>query len=86
MAGRREFLKSSSAALLGSSTAYLIAAAAKAQTVPLKVKYDWLMSNGQIGDIVALKRGYFQEQGFAVEFLPGGPNSATVPPVTTSQA
>lgn len=50
------------------------------------VKYDWLMSNGQIGDIVALDKGFFAEQGFEVEFSPGGPNSATVPPVVTGQA
>src|SRR5690606_33868896 len=43
-------------------------------------------SNGQIGDIVALDRGFFAEEGIEVEFSPGGPNSATVPPVVTGQA
>jgi NitT/TauT family transport system substrate-binding protein len=57
-----------------------------AQGAVLKVKYDWLMSNGQLGDIVALKRGFLKDQGFEVEFQPGGPNSATVPPVATGQA
>lgn len=50
------------------------------------IKYDWLMSNGQIGDIVAAQQGYFQEAGLEVEFSPGGPNSATVPPVISGQA
>ena len=50
------------------------------------IKYDWLMSNGQIGDIMAVQNGYFKEAGLDVEFSPGGPNSATVPPVVSGQA
>ncbi len=50
------------------------------------IKYDWLISNGQIGDVVAVARGYFEEAGIAVEFSPGGPNSATVPPVVSGAA
>ena len=50
------------------------------------IQYDWLMSNGQIGDIVAVTNGYFQEAGLEVEFSPGGPNSATVPPVVSGSA
>src|ERR1044072_8828050 len=50
------------------------------------IKYDWLMSNGQIGDVVAAKQGFFQAEGLDVEFSPRGPNSATVPPVVTGQA
>jgi NitT/TauT family transport system substrate-binding protein len=50
------------------------------------IKYDWLMSNGQIGDVVAARQGYFAAEGLDVEFAPGGPNSATVPPVVTGEA
>jgi len=50
------------------------------------IKYDWLMSNGQIGDIIALQNGYFSDAGLEVEFSPGGPNSATIPPVVSGQA
>jgi len=86
MSGRRRFLKGSASALLASSSAYVLAPGVRAETVPLKIKYDWLMSNGQIGDIVALRKGFFEEQGFKAEFIPGGPNSSTIPPVTTGQA
>lgn len=50
------------------------------------IKYDWLMSNGQIGDIIAAQKGFFAEAGLEVEFSPGGPNSATVPPVVSGDA
>lgn len=50
------------------------------------IKYDWLMSNGQIGDIIAAEKGFFSEAGLEVEFSPGGPNSATVPPVVSGDA
>lgn len=50
------------------------------------IKYDWLMSNGQIGDIIAAQKGFFAEAGLEVEFSPGGPNSATVPPVVSGEA
>jgi NitT/TauT family transport system substrate-binding protein len=50
------------------------------------IQFDWLISNGQIGDVVALSKGYFEEAGLAVEFSPGGPNSATVPPVISGSA
>lgn len=50
------------------------------------IQYDWLMSNGQIGDIVAAANGYFKDAGLDVEFSPGGPNAATVPPVISGSA
>lgn len=86
MTRRRQFLQQSAAAALAASSAYVVSAPACGQGAVLKVKYDWLMSNGQVGDIVALRKGFFEEEGFKAEFIPGGPNSATVPPVTTGQA
>jgi len=86
MRTRRRFLEASAGALLASSSSYWLAPVARAQTPTLKIKYDWLMSNGQIGDVVALRKGFFEEEGFKAEFIPGGPNSATVPPVVTGQA
>ena len=51
-----------------------------------RVQYDWLMDNGKIGDVVALKRGYFEAEGIALTVSPGGPNAQTVPPVLAGQA
>lgn len=84
---RRSLLKGGAFALaaFGSGISLLLPRRSEA-AAKVVVKYDWLMSNGQIGDIVALDKGFFAEQGFEVEFSPGGPNSATVPPVVTGQA
>jgi len=86
MLDRRTIIANACKGALAATIPYIIAPNSYAQGAVLKVKYDWLMSNGQIGDIVALKRGFLKEQGFEVEFQPGGPNSATVPPVATGQA
>lgn len=50
------------------------------------VQYDWLMSNGQIGDVVAIKNGYFQSEGLDVVMSLGGPNATAASPVVTGQA
>lgn len=59
---------------------------ALADTAKIVVQYDWLVSNGQFGDIVAVHNGYFHEQGLDVEISPGGPNATTLAPVASGQA
>lgn len=86
MTTRRTLLRQAGFGALAAQAGYILVPEARGQTPTLRVKYDWLMSNGQIGDVVALKRNLFEEAGFKVEFIPGGPNSATVPPVTSGQA
>ena len=83
---RRGFLASGTGlALSGGTFAHIGGVNAQSKT-ELRIQYDWLMGNGQIGDIVALKKGYFDEQGLAVTFSPGGPNAQTAPPVLSGQA
>lgn len=86
MLTRRHLLASGAGFGLASAIGYIAVPEARGQAKPLKVKWDWLIGNGQLGDIVALRNGYFEEAGFKVEFIPGGPNSATVPPVISGQA
>lgn len=80
--GRRRFL----GGMAGGAALVSVGRSARAQSTELLVQYDWLMSNGQIGDVVAQTNGYFAEYGLDVTFMPGGPNSATVPAVTSGQA
>jgi NitT/TauT family transport system substrate-binding protein len=81
---RRNFL-SNSAGLLGGALILARTHYARAAT-PVTIQLDWLMSNGQIGDVVALQKGYFAEEGIEVTFSPGGPNAQTVPPVASGVA
>jgi NitT/TauT family transport system substrate-binding protein len=85
---RRHLLRSCafSLAAAGAGVSLLLPRRGHAEAAKVVVKYDWLMSNGQIGDIVALDQKFYEEEGLAVEFSPGGPNSATVPPVVTGEA
>ena len=73
-------------AALSSGSALLLPKRGSAAPARVLVQYDWLMGNGQIGDIVALKKGFYEAAGLDVAFSPGGPNAATVPPVVTGQA
>jgi len=86
---RRSFLKAgattATVAAFGPGIQLVLGSQAHA-AAKVVIQYDWLMSNGQIGDIIAVANGYFQEAGLEVEFSPGGPNSATVPPVVSGAA
>lgn len=79
---RRGFL----AGAAGGGIALMLPQHARAENAKVVVKLDWLMSNGQIGEVMALQQGFFKDAGLDVEFNPGGPNSATVPPVVSGEA
>jgi NitT/TauT family transport system substrate-binding protein len=82
---RRTFLKAGASAAVFAPGIALFPATVNA-AAKVVVQYDWLMSNGQIGDVAAVANGYFQDAGLEVEFSPGGPNAATVPPVISGAA
>jgi len=84
---RRTFIKTGLIGLAAASQGMqlLLTPGAKAAG-KVVIQYDWLMSNGQIGDIAAVANGYFKEAGLDVACSPGGPNSATVPPVISGSA
>lgn len=85
---RRNFLAGSAviAGALGGGIELVLPDPARAENAKVIIKLDWLMSNGQIGDVMAAQQGFFKEAGLDVEFNPGGPNSATVPPVVSGEA
>lgn len=82
---RRVLLSATGLGLAGGALTSIGGLNAQGQTKIL-VQYDWLMGNGQIGDIVAQKKGFFAEEGLAVTFGAGGPNAQTLPPVLSGQA
>ncbi len=73
---RRRFLAGSAAVAgaLGGGIQLVLPDAAQAADAKVVIKLDWLMSNGQIGDVMAVNQGFFSEAGLDVEFSPGGPN------------
>ena len=84
---RRGFMKSGLAAVaVASGGMQLVLTPGAKAAGKVVIQYDWLMSNGQIGDIVAVANGYFKDAGLDVEFSPGGPNASTVPPVISGAA
>lgn len=85
---RRSLLKGGAAgAMLAAAPGMsLFATSAKAQSAKVVAQYDWLLGNGQIGDIVAVHNGYFKDQGIDVEMIPGGPNAATLAPIVSHRA
>lgn len=83
--GRRTFLKAAAMTAAG-SVLVSFGRAVAADRMPVHIQYDWLMGNGQLGDIVAKSKGFFEEEGLDVTFGPGGPNAQTLPPVLTGQA
>jgi NitT/TauT family transport system substrate-binding protein len=83
---RRSFLALTGSIMAGGIGIALVARQGARGATKVVIKYDWLISNGQIGDVVAAQNGYFSDAGLEVEFSPGGPNSATVPPVVSGQA
>lgn len=83
---RRSVLKGMAAVAAFAPGLQLVMTPGAQAAAKVVIQYDWLMSNGQIGDIVAAANGYFTEAGLEVEFSPGGPNAATVPPVISGAA
>jgi NitT/TauT family transport system substrate-binding protein len=85
---RRAFL-ARSAAVAGASLplgVFLGRSSAAADETELNVQIDFLITNSQIGDIVAVERGFYRDQGLKVTLIPGGPNSQTVPSVLSGRA
>lgn len=86
---RRTLLQGGAAlslAAAGPGVSLLLPEKAHAAPATVLIQYDWIMSNGQIGDVVAVDKGFFEEQGLQVQMSPGGPNSATISPVISGQA
>lgn len=85
---RREFLQRA-AALGGLAAAQsLIGVIPASAQSPAKVRMQlgWLASNGILGEAVAMKKGFFKEEGVDVEIIPGGPNVDGVAGVASGQA
>jgi len=55
-----------------------------AATVTMQI--GWIASGNQLGEIVARRLGYFDQEGLTLEILPGGPNNDGVAIVASGRA
>lgn len=85
MLARRRLLQQ--AALAGlAGTVSIGRASAAGDEMELKVQVDFLVTNSQVGDVVAVQKSFYKDVGLKVELLPGGPNNPTGPVVLSGHA
>jgi NitT/TauT family transport system substrate-binding protein len=72
---RRRLLAASAAAggLLSGAGLLSVGARAAGRT-KIDMQLGWLIGGNQIGEVVAWKQGYFEQEGIDFEIQPGGPN------------
>src|ERR1700758_549977 len=68
---RRSFLVGGTAGLCLATLSDMAAAAA----TPLTMQLGWLGSGNQLGEVCALRLGYFEQEGLDFKIQPGGPNN-----------
>jgi NitT/TauT family transport system substrate-binding protein len=85
---RREFLQRAAAISCLAATSNLISVIPATAQAPAKVRMQlgWLASNGLLGEVVAMKKGFYAENGVELEIVPGGPNVDGVAGVAAGQA
>ncbi|WP_117194349.1 ABC transporter substrate-binding protein [Rhizobium terrae] len=85
---RRRFI-SNAAALggLAATSSFVGIRAGKAKdTAKVRMQLGWLVSNGVLGEVAAIKKGFFEEQGIELEIVPGGPSVDGVAGVASGQS
>lgn len=85
---RRGFLKAGAVTGLALAMPTIVATRGRTQggTEALNFQLSFLLNNNQMGQIVAQKLGYFEEEKIAVTTLPGGPSMDGVAIVAAGQA
>src|SRR5437667_11266820 len=86
---RRRLLGQSAAALAGlAAGAGIVSVPRAASGAPADVTFQlgWIISNGQIGEIVARSLGYFEAEQINLKIAPGGPNVDGVNVVASGSA
>ncbi|MES3001920.1 MAG: ABC transporter substrate-binding protein [Pseudomonadota bacterium] len=85
--GRREFIKDSLVASAG-ATAALVSVSTQGQARPprLNLQLGWEVGSTLIGEIVARRLGFYQQEGLLLDIRPGGPNLDGVAVVASEHA
>lgn len=85
---RRGFIRTAAAmgAVAAGQSLLSIKPASAASPAKIRLQLGWLASNGLLGEVVAMKKGYYAEQGIELEIVPGGPNVDGVAGVASGQS
>ena len=71
---RRRILQYGAALGGAAATAsFVTVEALAADTAKVNMQLGWLASNGIMGEVVAKRMGYYEEEGIELEVTPGGP-------------
>jgi NitT/TauT family transport system substrate-binding protein len=73
---RRQLLKASlmTGGLAATGNLLTVGAASAADKTNVNLQLGWLASGNQIGEVVAKRLGYYDQEGLNVSIQPGGPN------------
>lgn len=84
---RRGFLAGAAAAgSLAATSSLLSVTRANAAEATIRMQLGWLASNGLLGEVVAIKKGFYTDAGVKLEIVPGGPNVDGVAGVASGQS
>ncbi len=84
---RRSILGTGLALGAAAATSSLVTVTARAAgTAKVNMQLGWLASNGILGEVVAMKQGYYAEEGVELEVTPGGPGVDGVASVAAGRA
>ena len=59
---------------------------AAAAATPLNMQLGWLGGGNQLGEVCALRLGYFEKEGLDFKIQPGGPNNDGIAVVASGRA
>lgn len=85
---RREFLQMTAAfgGLAVTNSLIGVSQATAAEMPKVNMQLGWLASNGLLGEVTAMKKGFYAGEGVELEITPGGPNVDGVAGVASGRA
>jgi NitT/TauT family transport system substrate-binding protein len=85
---RRRFVQGAAAlgGIAASSSLIGVTAGLAQDVAKVRMQLGWLASNGVLGEVAAIKKGFFKDEGIDLEIVPGGPNIDGVAGVAAGQS
>ena len=71
---KRSFLGATSAAMAAAALPTFVGVRHAGAQTTVSMQLGWLASNGILGEVAAMKNGFYEEEGISLDVVPGGPN------------